>query len=69
MDRDWVERDRLLTEVHSNVSHLVTWAKEHTAEDDTRFKEVKADIELGKKVLYGALGIFVAVEFLAKLIN
>ena len=67
MSQDWIERDRLLSETHSDVKHLVEWSKAHTADDDKRFKEVKADIETGKKLVWGGAGIIVALEFVMKL--
>lgn len=68
-DEVYQKRDLLLAEMHTDIKHIVSWTEKHEVEDDNRFKEVKADIELGKKFLYGAFGIFVAVEFLTKFIK
>lgn len=63
MNQDQVNRDRLLSEVHSDIKHLLKWADEHTKEDQERFKEVESRIKVGEKIVYGALGIFLFVEF------
>lgn len=69
MTEDWIERDRLLTEVHSDMKHLVKWSKDHNDDDNRRFALVTKEIEVGKKVLWGGVGVLAAVEFIMKLIK
>ena len=66
MNSDWVERDRLLTEVHSDVKHIAEWAKKHDVEDIARFSLVTKEIEVGKKVLWGGVGILAFIEIVTK---
>lgn len=37
MDQDWIQRDRLLTEIHSNTKDLPKKLDEHIKFDDKRF--------------------------------
>ena len=69
VNNDWIERDRLLSEVHSDMKHMVKWAQEHNEDDNKRFALVYKEIELGKKVLWGCAGVLVTIEFLIKLIK
>lgn len=41
MSQDQIERDRLLTEVHTNVSHLVKNFNTHVESDEINFKNLK----------------------------
>lgn len=66
MDRDWVERDRMLTEVHSDMKHMVRWAEDHTKDDDTRFAVVTKDIDAGKKIVWSGIGIIITLEVMLK---
>ena len=68
-DEIYQKRDIMLARMDENIQHIKEFTINHPKEDDARFKEVKADIELGKKFLYGAMGIFVAVEFITKFIK
>ena len=56
MSNDWIERDRLLSEVHSDVKHIVQWAKEHHEDDDRRFKIVGDRVSWIEKIAYTGLG-------------
>lgn len=69
MDRDWVERDRMLTEVHSDVKHIADWAKKHDIDDTTRFALINKEIESGKKILWGGIGIIAFIELFSKFIK
>lgn len=40
-NQDQIERDRLLTEVHSDVKHLVANFNIHTKNDEDSFKSMK----------------------------
>lgn len=66
VDRDWVERDRLLSEVHSDVKHIAEWAKKHDEDDTKRFALINKEIESGKKVLWGGVGIIAFLELFSK---
>ena len=69
MNQDQINRDRLLTEVHSDMKHIVTWAKKHDVDDDSRFANIRKDIEVGKRVVYGAIGALVVIEFIIKIVK
>lgn len=66
MDLD--TRDKII-ETHTDVKHLVQWAKEHTIEDNARFKVVHEKIALGEKIIYGAMGVFIFIEIIIKFIK
>lgn len=53
MNQDQIERDRMLTEVHTNMDHLVQWTKTHDLADDTRFREIN------KKLFWGAIALLI----------
>ena len=44
MNKDWIERDRLLSKIDSNVDQIVLWSKTHETKDDATFKEIKKRI-------------------------
>ena len=69
MNQDQINRDRLLTEVHSDMKHIVSWAKKHDVDDNDRFASIHKDIDNGKKVIYGAAGVIVFIEFITKVIK
>lgn len=69
MNQDQVDRDRLLTEVHSDVKHIVLWSKKHDEDDTERFEELNKRVRWAEKMLYGAIGVFVMIEFLFKAIK
>jgi len=50
MDKDWLERDRLLSETHAGVQSIKEWAEKHDKEDNARFKEVNDKFKLALKV-------------------
>lgn len=68
MDRDWIERDRLLSETHSDVRHLVMWSKEHTDDDNKRFKLMADRILWIEKTVYTAVGAVSLLMIVLKLI-
>ena len=69
MNQDQIDRDRLLTETHSNVKHIADWCESHDKKDDARFMKVERDIDGGKRIVWGATGIFVAVEFITRFLK
>ena len=69
VDQDWVERDRMLTEVHNDVRHIADWAKKHDIDDVNRFAKVTSEIDNGKKVLWGGVGMIAFIEFFAKFLK
>jgi hypothetical protein len=69
MNQDQINRDRLLSEVHSDIKHLLKWADEHTKDDEKRFKEVDTRMKMAEKVIYGALGIFLFVQFVVNFVK
>lgn len=56
VDKDWIERDRLLTETHTNVCHIVSWAKDHDKSDNERFQLANKRISWVEKVAYLGIG-------------
>ena len=69
MNQDQVDRDRLLTEVHTNVVHIVEWSKRHDEDDTIRFEAINKRVRWAEKLLYGAVGVFVVLEFLLKAVK
>lgn len=68
-DEVYQKRDIMMARMDENLQHLVRWSKDHTVDDDLRFKDIKRDIETGKKFLYGALGAILLIEFFTKFIK
>lgn len=50
MNQDQVERDRLLTEIASDVKHILTWTETHEKSDNQRFEDVNKKITWFMKV-------------------
>ena len=53
MNQDQIDRDRMLTEVHSDVTYIRKWADKHEKDDDIRFKWAFAAII----ILAGVTGV------------
>lgn len=64
---DWLKRDRMLTEVHSDMKHLVEWSKSHDTLDNNRFKAASDRIDWLEKVAYLGIGGIVVMEVIIKL--
>jgi hypothetical protein len=62
VDRDWIERDRLLTEIHTNTKDLPLKLDEHKKWDDKRFLIVYLAIV----VVASASGVLTSVVALLK---
>jgi hypothetical protein len=69
MNQDQIERDRLLTEVHSDVRHIVDWSKKHDDQDTIRFDSMDKRLKWAEKIGYGFIGVIVFIEFLSKILN
>ena len=69
MNQDQIDRDRLLTETHANVQHIADWCESHDEKDDERFDKVNKEIESGKKLVWGGVGVVAAFEFLARFLK
>ena len=69
MDRDWVERDRLLSEVHSDVKHMVEWAKTHDSSDNNRFKTINDRVSVIEKVAYAGIGGLAMLNIFLKILH
>lgn len=76
--KDWDGADRrantqkdhdLLIEIHSLMKHVVEWQKDHEIRDNQRFDKMDKSIEIGKRILYGGMGIFIFIEFISKLLK
>lgn len=50
MQSDWIERDRLLSEVHSDVKNILKWTETHEKQDNDRFKDVNNKINWGFRI-------------------
>ena len=59
----------LLIEIKGDVKHIVEWSKSHDASDIKRFDSMDKRMKWAEKMLYGAVGVFVMVEFLTKIIK
>lgn len=62
MSQDQIERDRLLTEVHSDIKHIVTWSKKHDVDDDTRFEKLDGRLKWAERMCYGAIGVYIFIQ-------
>ena len=69
MNNDWIERDRLLSEVHADMKHLVEWAKSHDKSDNEKFKLIGDRVTWIEKVAYTGIGGLVVLNVFLKLIN
>ena len=69
MNQDQIERDRLLTEVHTNVKNMVEWSKKHDIHDDQRFVKVDSDIEWLKRLAGIGIGAILTINIILKLIK
>jgi hypothetical protein len=69
VSNDWIERDRLLSEVHSDMKHMLAWAKEHNDDDNTRFKIVGDRVTGIEKMVWGAVGGLGLLTIILKFIN
>lgn len=59
----------LLTRIDSNLIHVKEWCQKHDTEDNARFSKVDREIEFGKKVFWGGIGILAAIQFLFQFIK
>lgn len=56
-----------IIETHTNVSNLVKTFDAHVILDDKRETEIKEKLDFHQKIVYGGVGIIVAVEFISKI--
>lgn len=76
-DFDWDGKERrvnlddhdLLIRIANDCEHMKEWTETHTKSDDTRFKTLNDNDKWQNKILYGFLGVFIFVEFIARLIK
>ena len=68
MGQDWIDRDRLLTEVHRDIKHIVEWAKSHDNFDNERFKNANTRISWIEKVAYIGIGGLAVLNILVRII-
>jgi len=68
MSEDWIERDRLLSEVHSDMKHLLEWAKTHDNSDNTRFKAIGDRVSWVEKIAYVGIGGLAVLNIFLKLV-
>lgn len=61
-------RDKII-ETHTDVKHITEWAKNHTIDDDKKFATITSDINNGKRIIWGGVGIISAVELIMKFIK
>ena len=67
MNQDEINRDRILSAVHTNTEHIMKWMEKHDEEDRVRFGSIESRIKWAEKVLYGAVGIFLFIELAIKM--
>lgn len=57
----------LLTKIDANLrNHLITVEK-HIADDKEKFEKIDSDLVWIRRILYGATGIVIFIEFMSKL--
>ena len=69
MERDWLERDRLLTEVHADMKYFLKWADEHDRSDNHRFEKANSRIGFVEKIAYCGIGGLATLEIVLKIIK
>ena len=69
MNQDQIERDRLLTEVHANMLHIVDWTKRHEEYDNQRFLIANSRISWVEKITYIGIGGLGVLSIILKMIN
>ena len=69
MSDDWIKRDRILSEVHADVKHLIVKLEDHVKQDDKIQGEIKRDLMFHQKIVYGLVGVFLFIEFVLKFAN
>lgn len=56
MSQDNINRDRMLTEVHTTVLYIKKWAEDHDEKDERRFSDIN------KKILFCAIAILMVAS-------
>lgn len=69
MNQDQIDRDRLLSEVHADMKHLIAWSKEHDDSDTTRFEKADKRIAWVEKVAYVGMGGLAVLNIILKAIK
>lgn len=69
MSQDSIERDRILSEVHADVKHIMKWTQDHEERDNVRFEKIEKGMVWQNKILYGLVGVYVFVQFIASVKN
>ena len=64
VSQDQINRDRLLTEVHTDLKHMVSWTKDHDSQDNKRFKDITVKLDWTTKMVYMGLGGLICLQFL-----
>jgi hypothetical protein len=59
----------VIIETRNDVRHIADWAKKHDGDDVKRFDLVNKEIEGGKKVLWGGIGILAFIEFFSRFLK
>jgi len=69
MDKDWLERDRMLSEIHTNMKHMTEWAKSHDQSDNDRFKIANSRVAWIEKIAYMGIGGLAVLQIILKVVN
>ena len=69
MSQDQVNRDRLLTEVHSDMKHLLDWARTHDTSDNDRFDAINKRTAWVEKIAYCGIGGLAVLNIVLKAIH
>lgn len=69
MNQDQIDRDRLLTEIHSDMKHILNWSEKHDASDDKRFKEVNLKTDWTIRIACMGIGGLVVLQFILKILR
>jgi len=68
VDKDWLERDRMLSEIHTDMKHLTDWAKSHDQSDNNRFQIVEKRITWIEKTVWVGIGGLSLIMIVLKLV-
>ena len=67
MDRDWLDRDRMLSEIHTDMKHMLDWAKSHDTSDNDRFRTLGDRVSWIEKMAYGGIGGLALLNIILKM--
>ena len=59
----------IIIEIRNDLKHLMSFVKTHVEDDSTRFTRIDKKLEFQDKIIYGAVGVVVFIQFIIKVIT